>query len=90
VRRGLYWLMLFLMLFSALSLPFLVTVIIFIVATFLLENFYIGIFIFFVMDAIYGFQTFQIGPFYGLVTISSIAAYLMITLIKEKTFINKR
>lgn len=72
------------MVLSALFLPFYITAIIFLAGVIFLEKFYFGILVFFFMDVVYGFNHYKIGPFYGLLTISSILIYVVASYAKKK------
>lgn len=90
MNKRYYWLAVLIMVISALFLPFYVTVSIFVISVFAFDNFYIGLFIFFIMDAVYGFHTFRIGQFYGMLSIFSILAYVVLLIVKDITFFSKR
>lgn len=78
-----------LVLLSALFGPFWLTASIYILAIYFLPRFYFGIVVFFIMDSLYGFKTLEVGPFYGMLTIFGIAAYVLLTYIKKMTFISR-
>ncbi len=89
-RTGLYYPITILMAVSAIFWPFWVTAIFFIVGVLLFENFYPGLMILFVMDAVYGFETFRVGPVYGFLTISGILLFIFMKIIKGSTSIINR
>lgn len=76
---------LILMALSAFFFPFWLTAIIFVLGVYFFDTFYLGLLILFFMDAIYGFETFSMGPIYGMLTIVGILAYLAIGVIKDRT-----
>ena len=71
---------------SALFFPFWITGALFILGTFFLRNFYFGMIMLFFMDIIYAFEGFEFGPFYGILTISGILIFFIISIIKERIF----
>ncbi len=79
-----------LMILSGLFFSFWVTLSIFIIALLLLPNFYIGVVILFIMDSIYSFELFKIGPFYGIMSIYGILIYFIILYLKKNLFILKK
>ncbi len=66
--------------------PFWITGLIFILGSFLFDNFYFGIFVLFFMDIVYGFDNFLVGPFWGAITFFGILVYLLINIIKHRLF----
>lgn len=77
-----------LMAFSALFLPFWATALVFLAGAFLLPQFYAGLVLLFFMDALYAPGMPRIGPFFGILTFSGIALYLIALYVKERTTIN--
>lgn len=73
------------MVVSALFFPFWLTTLVFLLGVFFFDKFYLGLVILLFMDAIYGFETLHVGPFYGMLTVFGILAYLLIVIIKDKT-----
>lgn len=73
------------MAFSAMFWPFAVTVLIYLACLIAFENFYPGIIILFMMDAVYSLESFHAGPVYGLITIGGVMLFLLIDLIKGNT-----
>lgn len=76
--------------FSALFLPLVITVALFILANILYRNYYVGLVIIFVVDVVYSFEFFRASPIYGLMTISALGAFLLIGALKESLFVTKR
>lgn len=70
--------------FSALFFPFWVTASFFVFGTFAFKNFYLGLVIIFIMDAIYTIENVKIGLFYGMITISAILCFFLIQVLKER------
>ncbi len=75
-----------LMAISALFFPFWVTIILFLLGTFFLRNFYFGMIILFFMDAVYAFEGIKFTPFYGALSIAGILGFFLIGAIKERMF----
>lgn len=75
---------------SAIFLPFWITAVLFIVGIVLFDNFYLGIIILFIMDAVYGFETFRVGPIYGILTISGIMLFIFLRILKGSAPITNR
>jgi len=76
------------MAFAALFLPFWAVTLVFVAGIFLLPSFYAGLVILFVMDALYAPGGPRVGPFFGLLTCSGVALYLVALFVKERTTIN--
>lgn len=89
-RKKLYILAVIIMAISAMIGPFYLTVLIFLASILVFDNFYPGLVIFFVMDAVYSFETFRIGPVYGLMTIFGILLFMIMNLVKGKTAIIRK
>ena len=79
-----------LLVLSALFLPFWLTICLFVVANILYVNYFTGIIIIFIVDAVYSFEFFSIGPVYGIMTIGAIALFLLIGALRESLFFSKR
>jgi hypothetical protein len=75
---------------SALFLTFWVTVCLYIIANILYRNYYAGLIIIFIVDAVYSFELFRIGPVYGMLTIGALAVFLLVGALRESVFISKR
>mgnify|MGYP006317289379 FL=1 len=71
-------------------MPFWITVIFFILSNILFRNYYLGLVIIFVADALYSYETVSIGPVYGILTIGAIILFLLIGALKESLFVTKR
>ena len=83
------WILIVFMAISALFWPFWITATLFVAGIFFFENFYAGLVILFIMDAVYGFETFKVGPIYGLLTVGGIMTYFLFRFIKDQTMIFK-
>lgn len=75
------------MLISALFWPFWITSILFIVFTLVFEDFYPGLVIIFVTDAIFSFETMKIAPVYGVLTIGAIISYVLLHWLRNKILV---
>ncbi len=89
-RQKLYIPITIIMALSAMFWPFWATALIFLAGLILFDNFYVGLVIFFTMDAVYGFELFRVGPVYGILTIGGILLFLLMNLVKGKTSIINR
>lgn len=89
-RTGLFWSLAAAMAISALFFPFWATVLIFLAALVMFDDFYIGLVILCALDAVYGFETFRVGPLYGMVTMGGIALFFLMRFIKNGTSIVRR
>ncbi len=79
-----YWLGVVLMAISALFFPFWLTGLIFVAGTLLFRSFYPGLIIFFIMDALYGFETIKVVSVYGMLTICGILGYVILQFLKTR------
>lgn len=89
-NKRLYIWAIIIMAISAMFWPFWVTILIFAASILLIDNFYPGVIILFVMDAVYSYESHTVGPFWGALTIYGLFFYIILELIKEKTSIIKR
>ncbi len=89
-KQKLYIPITLLLAFSALFLPFWLTICLFVVANILYVNYFIGIIIIFIVDAVYSFELFSIAPIYGIMTIGAVALFLLIGALRESLFVSKR
>lgn len=84
-----FWPFVLLLALSALFFPFWITAVLFCLGTFFFETFYPGIIIVIGMDAIYGFETFRVGPVFGLLSIGAVLAYLLIRFLRARLVIGQ-
>lgn len=75
------------MIASALFFPFWTTLLIFLVGAIFMPQFYPGLVILFIMDVLYAPGVPRVGPFFGMLTMSGIMAYIIIAYIKSATTI---
>lgn len=78
-----------LLVFSAVFLPFWFTFALFLFGTFYFEKFYFGIVIMFVVDLLYGFETFYFLDIPGVLFFGSVLVFFISMLIKQFININK-
>ncbi|MDQ5883172.1 MAG: hypothetical protein QG654_84 [Patescibacteria group bacterium] len=76
------------LIFSVVFLPFWVTSLLFIFSVFYFDNFYFGLFIMFILDLMYGFETVFLFNIPGVVFFGSTIVFVISLIVKN--FINIR